>query len=129
MADIGRGLVVKQGVTAIAGVRTKTVTINSEPVDITSDDSSGFRTMLDDVGQQSIDLSVEGVTENSTIRAAMLGGGSQLLTDITVAWPDGGTVAGDFYMNSYVETGTYNDAVTFTASLQSSGTWTYTPPV
>ena len=36
-------------------------------------------------------------------------------------------MAGDFFLNSLEETGPYNEAVTFTASLQSSGVFTYTP--
>jgi len=35
-------------------------------------------------------------------------------------------LAGDFFLTSFEETGTYNEAVTFSASLQSSGDWTYT---
>ena len=50
-----------------------------------------------------------------------------MLTDITIEYPDGATLAGDFYLASVEETGAYNEAVTFSASLQSSGQWTYTP--
>lgn len=126
-ANIGRELLVKRGSTVIAGVRTKTITFNGEPVDVTSDDDSGFRTLLATAGQKSIDMSVEGVTKDNELRSAALSGTSLLLTDVNIEWPNGDTLTGDFFLNSVEETGTYNDAITFTSSFQSSGSWTYTP--
>lgn len=126
-ASSGRELLIKKGATVIAGVRTKTVTINGEPIDVTTDDDSGFRTLLADPATRSIDLSVEGITKDDTLRAIVAGAGPQLLTDITIEYPDGSVIAGDFYLVSVEESGEYQDAVTFTASLQSSGAFTYTP--
>lgn len=128
-ANVGRNFTIDKAGTAIAGVRTKTVTFNGEPIDVTTDDDSGFRTLLATEGQKSIDMSVEGVTKNATLRQAALSGSSLLLTDVTVSYANGDAISGDFFLNSLEETGTYNDAITFTASLQSSGTFTYTPVV
>lgn len=121
----GRDLLVKQGSTVIAGIRTKGVSVNGEPIDVTTDDDAGYRTLLADAGTYSIDLSIEGVTKDDTLRALIMAGGSLMLTDITVEYPDGHTLAGNFFLASLEETGTYNEAVTFSGSLQSSGTWTY----
>lgn len=118
--------ILKNGV-SIAGVRTKGVAINGEPIDITSDDDGGYRTMLDDPGTMSLDLSIEGVTKDDTLLAAIAAGANLKLTDITINYPDGATMAGDFFLNSLEESGPYNEAVTFTASLQSSGAFVYTP--
>ena len=52
----GRSLLIKKGSTVLAGMRTKGVAINGEPIDITSDDDSGYRTLLSDVGTLSVDL-------------------------------------------------------------------------
>lgn len=123
----GRLLQILKGGVAIAGVRTKGVAINGEPIDITSDDDGGYRTMLDDPGTMSLDLSVEGVTKDDELLQAIAAGANLKLTDITINYPDGATMAGDFFLNSLEETGPYNEAVTFTASLQSSGVFTYTP--
>lgn len=128
-ANVGRNFTIDKAGTAIAGVRTKTVTFNGEPIDVTTDDDSGFRTLLATVGQKSIDMSVEGITKDDTLRQAALSGSSLLLTDVTVSYANGDALSGDFFLNSLEETGTYNDAITFTASLQSSGTFTYTPVV
>lgn len=121
----GRELLVKKGSTVLAGIRTKGVSMNGEPIDITTDDDVGYRTLLNDAGTYSIDLSIEGITKNDTLRALIAAGGSLMLTDITIDYPDGKTLSGDFFLNSLEETGTYNEAVTFSGSLQSSGTWTY----
>lgn len=121
----GRDLLVKKGITVLAGVRTKGISINGEPIDITSDDDDGYRTMLADAGTYSVDLSVEGITKDDTLVAIIMAGGSLMLTDITIDYPNGKTLSGNFFLNSVEETGTYNEAVTFSASLQSSGTFTY----
>lgn len=125
-ANIGRSFLIKRGSTVIAGVRTKTATVNGEPVDITSDDDSGFRTLLATAGTRSMDLTVEGITKDAELRLAMLSGTSLLLTDVNLEYPNGDTVTGDFFLNTLEETGPYNEAVSFTASLQSSGEFTYT---
>lgn len=128
-ASSGRELLIKKGASVIAGVRTKTITINGEPIDVTSDDDSGFRTLLASAGIRSIDLSVEGVTKDAVLRAIVAGTSSQLLTDITIEYPNGDVIDGNFYLVNIEESGEYQDAVTFSASLQSSGEFTYTPVV
>lgn len=124
----GRSLLVKRNNVVIAGLRTKGVAFNGEPIDGTTDDENGYRTLLSDPGVKSVDLSIEGLTKDATLRVAVLNGGSLMLEDITVTYPDGGILAGDFFLASLEETGTYNEAITFSGSLQSSGEWTYTPP-
>lgn len=125
-ANIGRNLKIRRGATVIAGIRTKGVSMAGDPVDITSDDDSGFRTLLAEEGQRSIDLSIEGVTKDNGLRSAMLSGSDLLLTDVDIEWPNGDTLTGNFFLSSLEENGTYNDAVTFSGSLQSSGTYTFT---
>ncbi len=125
-ANIGRELLIKRGSVVIAGVRSKSASVNGEAVDITSDDDSGFRTLLSVVGTKSMDLSVEGVTKDATLRAAMLSGTSLLLTDVSLEYPNGDTITGDFFLSSLEESAPYNEAATFSASLQSSGEFTYT---
>jgi predicted secreted protein len=121
----GRELKILKNSVAIAGVRTKTVAIAGEPIDITSDDDLGYRTMLGEAGTYSIDLTVEGVTKDAELRSIILTGGSLLLTDISIEYPDGSTIDGDFFLASVEDSGEFADALTFSASLQSSGAWTF----
>mgnify|MGYP000128897932 FL=1 len=126
-ASIGRSYLIKKADTALAGVRTKSLSINHEPVDVTTDDENGFRTLLAEVGESSFELTVDGVTKDSTLFDAATASASKLLTDVTIEHPNG-TISGDVYLASYEETGAYNDAITFSATLQSSGEWTVAAP-
>lgn len=112
--------------TKVICATSKTISINNEPIDITSDCDSGFRTMLAEPGTRSCDISIEGITKDDDLLVQATGAGSVLLQGYEVDVAGVGTIAGDFYLNS-VELGAPTaESVTFTASLQSSGTFTYT---
>ena len=121
-ATIGRAYVIKKNSVAIAGVRTKSLSINHEPVDITTDEDDGFRTLLSVVGESSFELSVEGVLKDDVLFDVATGTGSKLLTDVSIEHPEG-TITGDMFLSAFESTGAYNDAVTFSATFQSSGDW------
>ena len=125
-AESGRKLLIKRNGSIIAGVRTKGVTFNREPVDITNDDDDGWRGVLAEPGEKQLDLSVGGVSKDDTLRAIAFTDPA-VLEDMTLEFPDGGLIAGDFFVSNYSETGNYNEAITFEASFQSSGVITYTP--
>lgn len=126
-ASSGRELVLKRGTTVVAGVRTKAMAITRAGIDVTTDDDSGFRTMLGEPGQKELNVSVSGVTKDDVLRADAVNGAT--LQAYTLEFEDGSTVTGDFFLATYTETGTYNEAVTFEAEIQSSGTFTFTAGV
>ena len=123
----GRDLRIKRGATVIAVVNTKTVNIANTPVDVTGDDDAGFVTYLSRAGTKQISLDCSGFTDSDDLRdAAVTGVG--LLAEHTIEWlsSDGlGTVVysvtGDFFMDSFAETGASDGAIEFTATLKSSG--------
>lgn len=125
MADTGRDLLILKNATAIAGAQENGISIDNSPVDITSIGDGGYRTLADFAGMRTLDISISGVWADKVMRDQALGT-TLLLTDITIEFADGGDISGDFYLASYEETGAHDGAVTFTASLQSSGEWTYT---
>jgi len=135
MANKGRDLTIGIGTdgseVTIAGVRTKSFTVNNEPIDVTNDDDDGWRDLLAEAGQTGIDLSVEGVVESDALRD-LIADPSSIGTYVLVTFPvitegnTAGTLEGDAVIASYQETGEYNGAVTFTLELQSRGAWTYT---
>ncbi|RMG71932.1 MAG: hypothetical protein D6711_14235 [Chloroflexi bacterium] len=113
--------------TAIAGCQTKSVSWAGEPIDITSDDDSGYRTLLDGAGTESLDISFDGVTKDTTMRTrGFNSGGTTQYSDFKIVFPNGDSITGTFNLTSYEENGTHNDAVKFSATLQSSGQWTAT---
>lgn len=125
-AAVGRELTISRGGNVIAGVRTKNFTVSGEPIDITTDDDSGYRTLLEDSAQKQIDASVEGLAKDDVLVTDLANNGT-LLANCTVTLPSGATIIGDFRLNNVELGAEYNNAVTFTAELHSSGAWNFTP--
>ena len=128
-ASKGRNLLIKKGAVVIcAGILSKDIKFNGEAIDITSDDDSGWRSLLSEAGVMSIDVSFEGVTKDAVLRTLAVTT-SRMLTDVTLVFPNGDIVDGDFFLSAYSEKGETNDAIKFSAELQSSGVMVYTPDV
>lgn len=124
----GRDVILKWDGAIVPGVREKSAAVNKEPIDVTADDSAGWRELLAKAAQHQVDISISGATKSPVLRiAAFSTNENDSIKPVTIEYPDGGTITGDFYLASYNETGTHNDAVTFEASLQSTGPVTYTP--
>lgn len=124
-ADVGRNLTfTKDASVFAAGLRTKSFTINSTPVDITSDDDEGFRTLLEEPGEKQIDVSLEGILKDDALVASIVNG-STYISECVMTLPSGATITGDFRFNNLELGAPYNEALTFTATVQSSGEFTY----
>lgn len=114
------------GGSAVAGARTKNVTFNNEGIDITSDDDSGWQTFLaSDPAQRGISMSVEGVLKDAALIELATGGGDSLIAEYEMDIEGIGTFTGDFHFGSIQLAAPYNDAVTFTATINSSGPVTF----
>jgi predicted secreted protein len=110
----------------IQGVREKGVECNGEPIDVTSDEDSGVRTLLSNISaQDEVNVSISGVTKDTQLKVAWHN--NERTQTCTFNYPDGSSLSGTFFMTSYKETDPYNDATTFEAAFASSGTITYTP--
>jgi TP901-1 family phage major tail protein len=121
---VGRDVEVRKGTatgTLLAGARTKSVAINNEPIDITTDDSDGFRELLAESAERHLDISIEGLTKDDVLIQLAVAG-SALIDEFSIVFPDLSVVIrGDFRINNVQLGAEYNDAVTFTAELQSTG--------
>lgn len=110
--------------------RTKTITINGESIDITQDCDGAFRKLLNTPASRSIDMAVEGVIAQDDWAAIALDPAStNFLEQYALVIPGLGTITGNFFLGNFEIGAEYNDATTFSATVQSSGTWTYTPEV
>jgi predicted secreted protein len=98
--------------------RTKTLTINGEPLDVSDDRSDGWRELLaTEIGEQGMTISVEGLYKGSTLRLK-----NNTAAAATITMPSGeGTITGSFVLTGFEVTGEYNDSLTFSAELRSSG--------
>jgi len=123
MAEIlGRKVTIAQGATptVIAVARTKSLTISNEAVDVTSDGDDGIQRYLNEPGQKAVEVSVEGMFDASDETLIDLSLSNDLISALLFDYASY-TIGGDFFMTSYSQSMTYNDAVTFSATFASSG--------
>ena len=110
----------------IGGLRSSSITLNDEAVDITDKDSGGNRALLPAGGVQSMTVSGSGVfidsTAEQTLRSAY---GTSSFKSYNVIVPDLGTYAGTFMIASLEYAGEYNGEVTYSFSFESAGYITY----
>ncbi len=120
----------------IGGMRSTSMSINGETVDITAKDSATFdgssgndigRALGANMGIRSMSLSASGVFTDSAgennVRGAAFTGDS---LNYDLVFGDGSNVKGAFIITSYERAGEYNGEETFSVSLESDGTMTYT---
>ena len=119
----------------IGGLRSTSMTINGEAVDITSKDSNAFissgndkaRDLLQGGGVRSMSISASGVfTDSSTenlVRGFAFDGAIQ---NYDLVFSDGSKIAGAFLITSYERAGEFNGEETYSLTLESSNTITYT---
>lgn len=131
MGALGRKLLIKKSGEVLAGLRNVSIAWSGGAIDITDGELSGARALLDESDVEQFDLQVEGIIKKAVFRRLILGAGkSRMLNDITIEWPpeDGNppeTLSGNFRLSNYEEGAPYNDAITFSATLQSSSTGTF----
>ncbi len=102
---------------------------SASSIDVTDKDSTGITELLAAVATQQITIEVSGVYSSPVLRdIAFTTGTSKLLTDLTFKFADAlaasDTITGNFFFSDYEEENPDDDAAKFTASFQSSGTWT-----
>ena len=117
------------------GLRSTSMTINGEAVDITTKDSNAFitsgndkaRDLLQGGGVRSMTISASGVfTDSSTeniLRGFAFDGAIQ---NYDLVFSDGSKISGAFLITSYERAGEFNGEETYSVTLESSNTITYT---
>lgn len=128
-AQQGKALLMKIGdgaspevFTTIGGMRSNTLTMNDEMVDITNKDSSGARTILAQGGVNSITIAGSGVFTDSASETTLQGKFNvAALTNYQFLVPDFGTFTGSFMLTSLEYAGEYNGEVTYSFTFESSG--------
>ena len=125
-----RDLTIDWDSTTLANVQSKSFSINAEPVEVTTDDDNGWRTLLDDPGVRSIEVSVSGIADDEAVLADIMAANDLTLAlsaTLPTSLSNAGTVAGTFFVTNFEMNGGGPDgAVEFSATFQSSGEVTYT---
>lgn len=106
----------------VAGLRTNTLTLNSEAVDITHKGSGGWREILPGAGVRAISVRGAGVFAGSAAEAqvqAKTMAAEACACQIT--FEDGARFEGTFQITSLEYTGDHNGARSYAVSLESAG--------
>lgn len=130
-AEKGSGFLLEKGTlgaeVTVAGLRTTSVTINGETVDVTNKDSSAIRELLAGAGVASVSISADGVFQDDTqitaMRTAVL---AQTIDPYVITYESGDTISGNFQCTSFENAGDFNGELTYSVTLESSGTITIT---
>lgn len=115
----------------VAGLRTREINMNSEPVDVTNADSAGtggpWRELLDACGVRSVSISGSGIfTDDAGFEAVRDAYFENELRDAKIVIPGWGEFAGSFKVTQLRTGGDYNGAVTVDMTLESAGAITFT---
>jgi predicted secreted protein len=114
--------------TTIGGARTANITLNNNPVDITNVGSGGFQEMLADGGTQSLSISLDGVVVNdASFKTLQTQSDDRTLIWHKLAFGAAGVIACKMAVVSLQLGAPHDGAQTFSVSLASSGTITFTP--
>jgi predicted secreted protein len=124
-AFYGRKVVFEWDDNEVDGVREKSLSVNGEPVNVTSDEDDGIQILLEEDAELGVTIELSGVTKSDVLLNAKLNG--DLTNTATLTYPNGAVISGTFQLGNYTEGQAYADATTFTATLMSSGPVTYTP--
>lgn len=116
--QLGRKVTVSVGGNVVATARTTSMTVNNESVNITSAGDDGVRRLMDEPGEKSIEITLDGLYTDDSLYDLVQG--ASLLTAVVLTY-ETYTLTGDFFLASYNEGQPYNEAITFSATLQSSG--------
>ena len=113
---------------AIGGLRTRTLSLNAETVDIThSQSSGGWRELLAGAGVRDASVSGAGVflndTAAETVRAAFFSGE---IKNWQIIIPGFGTIEGAFQIANLDYAGDYAGEATMSLALQSAGALAFT---
>jgi TP901-1 family phage major tail protein len=135
-AQKGKDLLLKVGsgegvFITIAGLRTRTLMLNAETVDVTHSESAGrWRELLDGAGVRRASLSGSGVFRDgaSDARAREIFFAGTLL-QWQVVVPSFGTIEGLFQITSLEYRGDHMGEVTFDLSLESAGELSFTADI
>ena len=136
--QLGRSFLLKVGdgeasevFTALAGINSKSITINNSSIDVTTPDASSpggvlFAQSLN--GLKAMSVSGDGIFLDETAEARLNTVAMQAdpVANFEMVVPDFGTFAGEFRVASLEFGGETEGGVTFSTSLESNGTVTFT---
>lgn len=117
----------KESFTTIAGLRSKSISLNAEEIDITNNDSDEWKELLDTSGIRSVSMSGDGVfkDENTFKRARTYFLAGSLKNWRVIVNSTGDYWSGCFKLTSIEQSGDYNAESAYSMAMSSSGPVSY----
>lgn len=111
----------------VGGVRTRTISVNAEEVDITNSDSTNqFRELLAAAGVKSVEIALSGINlDDAYINQARAYALANTIRNWQCTASGWGTYQGLFQVSKFTEAGEYNGAMTYDMTLASAGEITF----
>lgn len=125
----GRQLTFDWDATTLAGVRSRSISVSNEYVDVTTDDSNGWRELLADPGVRSVDVTISGLTTDEVMIAAIMAANVSnevLEATLPTALASPGNISGNFLVSSLETSGDHDGEVEFSVTFMSTGAVAYT---
>lgn len=125
----GRDLTIDWSSTTLVGVQTRGLTVTNDYVDVTTDDDSGWRTLLATPGVRSVEVTVSGVVSDEVLLAEIMNASISAQTldgNLPSSLANKGSLSGSFLVSSYTTDGDHDGEVKFSATFMSTGAVTYT---
>ena len=126
-ASKGINFILKLGTDTFAMATSTSISMNNAPIDITTKNSGGWKETLAGTGTKSMSISMSGVytdeTYEHTLRGYLFDGSANSFTLID---ENGDDYTGSFNVTSLSYSGELEGAVTFDASLESTGEVVFT---
>lgn len=125
MYGLGRNQTLIWDGSEIAGVRTKGFSVNGEAVDISDDDSAGWREVFEEAGLITVEISLSGLAKDWRLQAVAFNTTGRSKA-VTLTGDNGAIISGNFYLQDYSQGMEYSGFTTFDATLISDGVISYT---
>lgn len=111
----------------VLGVRSKTINLVGEALDITSDDDDSWQRFLTEAPRKGLSMTVDGIAKGDFIKTVAEGGHVVALEDYDMFCPQVGTWTGNFVVSGITISGETDGLATFSATINSNGELTFDP--
>ena len=125
----GRELTFDWDSTTLVGVRSRTLSITHDLVDVTTDDDSGWRTLLADPGLKAIEVTLGLIISDEVLLNDIMtasNNSATLRADLPSSLGTPGNLSGTYVISSLEYSGEHDGAVEVSVTFMSSGAVTYT---
>ena len=115
--------------TTLAGVRSRSLSITNDYVDVTNDDDDAWRTLLADPATRSVEVTISGIVTDEAVLADIMAANvaaATLAATLPTSLAVPGSLSGNYLISSLETSGDHDGACEFSVTFMSTGEITYT---